>query len=159
MTNLTKFYQTKVCIGSIWGITYTTKGCSDQTELYYILLGVLELDIDFDLLLEYTTNHSTNTLIYSILYRNAYLYYYHIQNIFQKVLFCVITHLIGRNDRAICKRHCLSWRCIQCCVAHSASRSGPATATPSASLSSKYRIDVRAEQERRQCTHKLDHRV
>ena len=25
---------------------------------------------------------------------------------------CVLTHLIGQNDRAVCKRHGLSWRCI-----------------------------------------------
>ena len=40
--------------------------------------------------------------------------------------FCVIMHLIGRNDRAVSKRHGLAWRCMQCRVAHNASRSGPA---------------------------------
>ena len=88
-----------------------------------------------------------------------------LHNIFQKVSFCVITHLIGQNDRAVCKRHGLLMRCIQCRMAHSASRSGPAgppgppMATLNASLSSKYQIDVRAEREHCHRTRKLGHQV
>ena len=38
--------------------------------------------------------------------------------IFQKVSFCVLTNLIGQNNRATCKRLGLSWKCIQCHEAH-----------------------------------------
>ena len=36
------------------------------------------------------------------------------------------TQLTGQNDRAACKRHGLSWRCIQCHETQSAMRLGPA---------------------------------
>ena len=45
---------------------------------------------------------------------------------FQKVSFCVITHLISQNDSAVCKRHGSSWRCIQCHKVHCTLCSGPA---------------------------------
>ena len=53
------------------------------------------------------------------------LYYYCIYIFFfQKVLFCVITYLIGQNNKAVCKRHGSSWRCIQRREALCASYSG-----------------------------------
>ena len=45
----------------------------------------------------------------------------YMKNILQRVSVCVVTHLISQNSRAVCKRHGLSWRCIQCGEAHSAS--------------------------------------
>ena len=77
--------------------------------------------------------------------------------------FCVITYLIGRNDRAVCKRHGLSWRCIQCHKAHSASHSGASWASHGhrvqTSRASTSRIDVRVERECHHSTRKLDHQA
>ena len=43
---------------------------------------------------------------------------------FQKVSICVLTHLIGQNNRAVCKRHGMSWRCI---ALRAREPAGPAT--------------------------------
>ena len=98
-------------------------------------------------------------------YGNKYIIIlYYMKIFFQKVSVGVLTHLIGQNNRTVCKRHCLSWRCIQCHEAHSASRSGPAgpaTATKHKPLKpvSNHDLIVQAEQERRYCTCKLGHQV
>ena len=39
-------------------------------------------------------------------YGNKYIIIlYYMKNFFQKVSVCVLTHLIGQNNRAVCKRH------------------------------------------------------
>ena len=50
----------------------------------------------------------------------------YMKNIFQKMSVCVLMHLIGQNDRAVCKRHGLSWRCIREVQSALRSRAGPA---------------------------------
>ena len=56
---------------------------------------------------------------------------------------------------------CMSWRCIQCREAHSASCLGLATATEHEPLAraSINQIDVRMEREYHHCTRKLGHRA
>ena len=78
---------------------------------------------------------------------------YYMKNIFQKVFICLLTHLNGQNNRAVCKRYGLSWRCIQYCKVLGGRLGRPRL--PSMSLLSQYWINVQADRECHHCTRKL----
>ena len=85
-----------------------------------------------------------NTQTYSTFGTIPFLYYLlfvillHIKNNFQKVLLCVLMHLIGQNDRVLCKRHGLSWKCIPQLQSPSHLWAGPAGHRARASRAHQY---------------------
>ena len=104
----------------------------------------MQLSFRFQYTVLIMSNDDWNQIIHDLdnhtnRFKNLYYYSY----IFSKSVRLCSTHLIGQNHRAVCKRHGLSWICIQGQEVHSTSLS----------------IHVWAERNLYHCTRKRGHRA